>query len=135
MTKTRLRETTTRAITEGRIPAVSRLEDEVSEVLRVGGVDFRRQIAFRDPLTGRYGACVDFLLADGRVLEVNGTFWHADPRVYAGRILKPSQVRTAACWQAKIALLARLNIVPLVLWEQDFRNNPGQAIEIVLAGI
>jgi hypothetical protein len=135
VTKARLRETTARAIAEGRVPAVSRLEDKVSEVLTDMGISFQRQVCIRDPITGRYGACVDFMLADGRVLEVNGTFWHADPRVYANAVLKPAQVRTLDRWRAKIDLLARLNITPLIVWERDIRDDPRQAVEVVLAGV
>jgi G:T-mismatch repair DNA endonuclease (very short patch repair protein) len=135
VTKARLRETTTRAIAEGRIPAVSGLENKVAAILSEIGIGFQRQVGVRDPITGRFGACVDFLLDDGRVLEVNGTFWHADPRVYPETGLKPAQIRTLDRWAAKVALLSRLNITTLVLWELDFRKNPRQAVEIALAGV
>src|SRR5699024_281803 len=42
---------------------------------------------------GRFVACVDFMLSDGRALEVNGTFWHTDPRVYPDGPTFPAQVR------------------------------------------
>ena len=133
-TKAKLRVTTARAIADGRIPAVSRLEDEVAQVLLNIGTAFRRQVHIRDPTTGRFCALCDFVLADGRALEVNGTFWHADPRVYPDGPVHAAQRRTAVRWVGKIAALRRLGIALVVLWEYDFRKNAREAVEAVLCG-
>lgn len=132
--RARLRETTARAIAEGRIPRVSKLEYEVAEVLDRLGVRYDHSVGLRDSL-GRYCAALDFLLADGRALEVNGTFWHADPRVYPDGPVHPAQIRTAAAWERKLAVLESQGIPLIVLWEQDFRDNPAEAVRVALSGV
>lgn len=134
-TKLRLREATARAIAAGRVAPVSQCENDVATILDSLGIGYSRQIALRDPATGRFGACVDFLLTDGRVLEVNGTFWHADPRVFPAGPIHASQHRTASRWQRKVALLQSLKIPLHVVWECDIRENPRQAVEVALARI
>jgi len=131
-TRTKLRVTTARAIAEGRIPAVSKLEDDVAAVLTAIGITYRRQHQIRDPETGRFCALCDFLLDDGRVLEVNGTFWHADIRKYPAGPRTLAQLRTADRWARKIAALSKLGIPLVVLWELDFRKNPTEAVQVAL---
>lgn len=133
-TRRRLSETTARAIAEGRIPSVSQLEDEVAEVLDSLGLVYSRQVSIRGK-GGRYAACVDFLLADGRALEVNGTFWHSDPVVYPEGPVYPSQIRSAERWQRKVEALDALSIPLVVVWEREFRNDPTEAVRIALATV
>jgi G:T-mismatch repair DNA endonuclease (very short patch repair protein) len=133
-TRARLRETTARAIAEGRIPSVSKLEDVVAKELDALGVGYRRQVAMRGA-RGRYVASVDFLLDDGRVLEVNGTFWHADPRAYPEGPVHPAQVRTAERWSRKVAALANQDIAVVEVWEMDLRKDVAEAVRVALATV
>lgn len=126
-TRARLSEATARSIAEGRVPAVSSLEDVVSAELDRLGVAHRRQVAIRGE-GGRFVACVDFLLDDGRAVEVNGTFWHADPRRYPDGPRFPAQVRTAERWARKVAALESLGVPLVVVWEDDLRDGPTQAL-------
>lgn len=126
-TRARLSEATARAIAEGRIKPVSQLEDEVARHLDTLGVGYVRQHPIRGA-HGRYVACADFLLEDGRVLEVNGTFWHADPRVYPDGPTLPAQIRTAERWGRKIEALSALGVTVIVVWEQDVRDSGSQAV-------
>jgi len=130
-TRARLSEATARAIAEGRVPAVSGLEDEVAAELERQGVVFERQVAIRGE-RGRFVACADFVLNDGRVLEVNGTFWHADPRVFPDGPVFPSQVRTAERWANKMDALTALGVEVLVAWEQDLRDDLAQTLLVTL---
>jgi len=132
--RARLSEATARAIAEGRVPAVSKLENVAAEVLDGLGIGYRRQVAIRGP-RGRYVASVDFMLDDGRVLEVNGTFWHADPRVYPGGPTYPAQKRTAERWARKLAALDALGIRVIEVWEKELRNDPAQAVRVALATV
>lgn len=132
--RARLSEATTRAMAEGRISAVSKLEDVAAKALDLHGVTYRRQVGIRGAL-GRYVACVDFLLDDGRVLEVNGTYWHTDPRVYPDGPLFPSQRRSAAQWVRKVAALESLGIPLVVVWELELRDDPAEAIRVALAAV
>ena len=133
-TITRLREATARHIAEGRVPAVSQLEDIAAQALDALGVPHRRQVAIRGE-HGRFAACVNFLLGDGRALEVNGTFWHADPRAYPDGPAFPAQRRTAERWDRKIAALAALSIPVVVVWERELRDDPAQALRVALAAV
>lgn len=133
-TRARLSETTARAIAEGRIPAVSKLEDVAAEALDALGVGYRRQVNIRGP-HGRYVASVDFMLADGRALEVNGTFWHADPRVYPDGPVFPAQKRTAERWARKVAALDALGITVVEVWEKELRDDPAEAVRVALATV
>lgn len=130
-TRARLREATASAIAEGRIPAVSGLEDLVAAELERQGVAFERQVAVRGT-RGRFVACADFMLEDGRALEVNGTFWHADPRAYPDGPIFPAQIRTAERWLRKMDALAGLGVVVLVAWEQDLRDDLAQTLRVTL---
>jgi G:T-mismatch repair DNA endonuclease (very short patch repair protein) len=133
-TRARLSETTARAIAEGRIPAVSKLEDVVAKELDALGVGYRRQVAVRGP-RGRFVASVDFLLDDGRAVEVNGTFWHSDPRSYPDGPVFPAQRRTAERWARKLTALAELGITVIELWEKELRDDPAQAVRVALATV
>lgn len=126
-TRARLAETTARAIADGRIPTVSRVEDEVADALDALGIGYRRQVSVRGAL-GRYVACVDFMLDDGRALEVNGTFWHADPRSYPDGPVYPSQRRTHERWCRKVAALESLGIALVVVWEYDVEQGACDAV-------
>lgn len=130
-TRARLSEATARAIAEGRVNAVSKLEDEVADELTRLGVAFTRQHLVRGE-RGRFIACVDFMLGDGRALEVNGTFWHTDPRVYPSGPTFPAQKRTQERWARKIAALDALGIPVVVVWEQDLRNGLTDALQVAL---
>ncbi len=86
-----------RAMIDGKVSCVSGLEDAVAVVLNELEIEYRRQAGIRDPSTGRYCACVDFALDEQTVIEVNGAYWHADPRLYPTARFIP---RSAVAWQA-----------------------------------
>lgn len=121
-----------KAIADGRLPRVSALERDVGEVLRALGVNALPQEHFRDA-RGRFGAAVDFFLPGyGVVLEVNGTFWHADPRVYPAGPQHPSQKRVAAQYARKVRFLDGLGIPVVELWELDFKADPEGSVRAAL---
>lgn len=132
--RARRSEATTRAMAEGRISSVSKLEDIAAEALTLQGVGYRRQVGIRGPL-GRFVGCADFLLDDGRVLEVNGTYWHSDPRAFPDGPQFPSQRRTEAQWARKTAALEALGIPLIVVWERELRDDPAEAIRVALAAV
>jgi hypothetical protein len=125
-TRRKLAEATTRNLAAGKLRRVSRLEDEVAQVLAALGIGFARQFGLRDD-RGRFVAVLDFLLADGTALEVNGTYWHADPRTYPAG-LNATQRRNAVAWRRKVAALAVAGVPLVVVWEADFRQHPRQAV-------
>lgn len=122
-----------KAIAEGRIPRVSKLEVEVGDVLRQLGVTRVPQYAIHDA-RGRFAAVIDYFLPDfGVALEVNGTFWHADPRAYPNGPEKPSQERTVAKYARKEVLLRQRGIPLVEVWEMDFRSDPELTVRSALS--
>jgi len=118
----------------GRVKRVSKLEDTVAATLDILGVRYARQAPIRCTTTGRYVACVDFLLADGRPLEVNGTYWHADPRAYPNGPLHASQKHTAEKYNAKMKKLEMQGISVLEVWELDVDADALGAVKRAIGG-
>lgn len=131
-TKAKLSRIMAEAIAGGRIPRVSQAEQEVAPILEKLGIPFHPQHRMRGD-KGRFAAVVDYFLPDrNTALEFNGTFWHADLRVYPHGPEHPSQKRTAAKYQRKRAFLAQQGITVAEVWELDFKENPEQAVRDAL---
>ena len=130
--KEKMRLSTARRIAEGKIPAVSLLEGVVADQLRHLRVSFARQMPIRDPNTGCFCALVDFQLDANTVLEVNGTFWHADIRFFPNGTVHPAQVRTAQRYARKSTKLGELGITIIEVWEQDVKANALSAVRDAL---
>lgn len=104
---------------DGKIKRVSSLEDRVAIELSRRGFVFARQQGIHSKGHRGYIGCVDFMLADGRVIEVNGTFWHTDPRKYPNGPVYASQKYAAEKYNKKVAILAELGVPLIELWEMD----------------
>jgi len=134
-TKKRLRHTTAKAIAEGKFNRVSKLEYKVANEIKKFGVPFIHQYPIRDVVTGRWAACVDFFISKFNLaIEVNGTFWHADPRFYNPNHLHKSQMRTRQRYQAKLILLDKHKISLVEIWEYDIRKDATKAVVDALKG-
>jgi len=92
--------------------AYNRLEARLAKMLDAAGVEYRWQF----PL-GPYA--YDFLLPDKLLVEVHGTYWHADPRVYEGRTLTPDQRRNRLHDVDKKLFAAARGYRLEVVWEAD----------------
>lgn len=127
-TKAKLSEAAARQLARTKnVFASSKIEGVVARELDLLGVTYERQFVFRDP-KGRFSAVVDFWFPTlRRVLEVNGTFWHADPRFYSSPLL-PIQERAVAKYQRKLEALSALCIPVHEVWEMDLKKEPGQAV-------
>lgn len=131
-TKAKLSITTAKAIAEGRIPRVSGLEQRVEKVLHKLGINFLAQHGIRD-VQGRYGAVLDFYLPDENIaLEVNGTFWHSDPRAYPDGPVKHSQFRVAERYQKKLSFLTNQGVRVVEVWEMDFTADAEGSVRAAL---
>lgn len=117
---------------EGRVASVSGIEDLVANELDRLGIGFTRQNTVRDPATGLFCACVDFMLENVVALEVNGTFWHTDPRVYPSGPIYASQQRTLDKYTNKLKALDRLRISVVEIWEIDIRDDLAAAVHTAL---
>jgi G:T-mismatch repair DNA endonuclease (very short patch repair protein) len=134
-TRKKLSASTAKAIAEGRIPRISKFEREVGVVLRSLGVKAQPQHGIRDA-QGRFRAVLDFWLPElGVGVEANGTFWHADPRVFPQGPEHASQKRTAERYARKMALLNLRGVPVIEVWEKDFREDPKGAVQDALRGL
>lgn len=107
---------------------VSSVEDKVAEALDELGIEYERQKGIRNE-RGRYAALVDFyLVGSNQILEVNGTFWHSDPRLYPNGPEYQSQKELAEKYRKKIKFLKSKGYVVKEIWELDVEKNPVEAV-------
>lgn len=106
--------TTCQQIAEGRTgKAFNKLEQRVAKHLTAQGVDFIWQYP-----SGRF--VFDFYVpATNTLIEVHGTFWHADPRFYSVTNLTPIQKRNVENDRKKAAHAKAKGYTLQVLWEAD----------------
>ena len=93
----------------------NQLEARLAKLLDAAGVDYRWQF----PL-GQY--VYDFLLPNRTLVEVHGTYWHADPRSYEGKTLTPDQRRNLLHDVDKRLYAASRGHRLKVVWEADIRE-------------
>ena len=93
---------------------VSTLEDEFKKLLYELGVQFETQYKLK-----QYRC--DFKI-DNLLIELQGTFWHADSRIYKDPkyTLQKNAIRRDA---AKKKLILKLGYKYAQIWEYDFYNN------------
>ena len=87
----------------------------MATLLDAARVDYRWQF----PL-GPY--VYDFLLPDRLLVEVHGTYWHADPRSHEGKTLTPDQRRNRLHDVDKRLYAASRGYRFKVVWEADVRK-------------
>ena len=109
----------------------SGLEDEVAASLTTLGVSFERQKLIKGA-NGKYVACVDFWMEGDIALEVNGTFWHSDPRRYPNGPIYESQKAAFKAYPKKLAALEALEVRVVEIWELDFKAEGITALKSVL---
>lgn len=74
----------------------------------------------------------DYYLPEHRlIIEVNGSYWHADPRLYEGKTLTRVQKHDVKVdeYKQKWALLHGIPI--LYVWEKDIRENPSEVMKML----
>jgi G:T-mismatch repair DNA endonuclease (very short patch repair protein) len=131
-TKRRLSEAQALNMASGKVSRISKLETAVGACLTRRGIKVVPQFLVRGE-GGRYIACCDFYLPDLKLaVEVNGTYWHADPRVYPNGPDTPSQKRTCEKYAVKRAALKVLGIKVREVWEEDFKKDPEGSVSAAL---
>ena len=103
----------------------SKLEDKfVKNILKKCGVEFQYQ--FKAESIGRY---FDFYIPEANtIIEINGGYWHSDPRLYEGKELTPVQKKNQKVdkWKKKWADEHRIPIY--YFWEKDINENPEKVL-------
>lgn len=101
------------------VPTESQLEKQVGKILRKLGYKFRKQVAMYSTRKKCRGVFDFFLDAHDVAIEVNGTYWHSDPRAYPDGPVYKTQRRNARSWKKKMRYAKDRGIDVLVLWELD----------------
>lgn len=104
------------------------LEAKLAKLLDAAGIEHRWQF----PL-GRY--VYDFLLPNRTLVEIHGTYWHADPRVYDGRTLTPDQRRNRLHDVDKKLFAASRGYRLKVVWEADIRKGRLKVDDLLDSGL
>ena len=72
----------------------------------------------------------DYYLPDHNlIIEVNGTYWHADNRIYEGKKLTKTQLHDLKVDEYKKKWACLHGIPILYVWEKDIRENPSSVMK------
>lgn len=98
----------------------SKLEKKfMEEFLDRLGVEYEYQ--YKAESIGRY---YDFRInPNGPIIEIQGTYWHADPRVYEDKNLNRTQRRDRKIDEIKKTWCALHGIKLIYIWEKDINEN------------
>jgi G:T-mismatch repair DNA endonuclease (very short patch repair protein) len=107
--------------------AFNRLEAKLARLLDEAGVDYQWQ--FR---VGRF--VYDFLLPGRRLVEVHGTYWHADPRFHTDGSLTPAQRRNRVHDLRKRFHAAERGYRYIAVWEHDIESGAVRAGDLAGGG-
>lgn len=93
-----------------------------------------------DELSIKYVYCAelgnfkpDFLLENGKIIEVNGDYWHCNPRIYGNGPEDEIQVKHVLRDYSKKCYYLSNNIDYIEVWEHDINHNPNLIIEQIKA--
>lgn len=87
------------------------------------------QTQFKAESIGRY---YDFYLPEYNTLfEINGGYWHADPRLYEGKELTPVQKKSKKIDKIKYKWALEHKIPIYYFWEKDIIETPGEILKTV----
>lgn len=91
------------------------------------GIKYQTQ--FKAESIGRY---YDFYIESANLLiEIDGGYWHSDPRIYEGKELTPTQKRNKRVDKDKDKWAKEHKIPLLRLWEDDINNKPDEVMELL----
>lgn len=121
--------TTCKQIQDGKTgKAYNKLEQTVAALLDGSGITYEQQYRI-----GRF--LFDFFLPESNTLiEVHGTFWHADPRRYGNKPLSKIQQRNVANDARKVERAVRDGYKFVVLWEYDVYHSANPLAGIAING-
>lgn len=94
---------------------VTWIEREIEMFLTESKLNFQAQ--------GKIGKFKPDFIVGNLVIETNGTYWHADKRVYSKKDLTERQKQAVAKDKRKFKYLKNLGYEVLVIWEKDINEN------------
>ena len=91
------------------------------------GVNYKWQFEAKD--IGRF---FDFrILPKGPIIEVNGGYWHADPRLYEAKDLNLIQKKNIRVDETKRHWAISHGIPIYYIWEKDIHDNPSMVMKFL----
>ena len=102
----------------------SSFEEDVAEILTDNHISFVRQ-AYCRPFH------IDFVVNKNIALECNGTYWHADPRVYKQNTKNQLLQYAIERDKRKLKLLTKYYKKVIILWQKDFYVNPNILLTLI----
>ena len=106
----------------------SKLEEKFAkQFLDKLGINYVYQ--YKAESIGRY---YDFRICPelhGPIIEVQGGYWHADPRLYEGKKLDKTQQRDLKIDEIKRKYCERNGIKLIYVWEKDINETPNKVME------
>ena len=103
--------------------AYNQLEAKLARLMDEAGIDYQWQFRL-----GRY--VYDFRLSNHTLIEVHGSYWHGDPRIYPPDKLTPTQRRNLRNDTVKAEFARLCGYRVKVVWELDIRAGRITAIEL-----
>lgn len=108
----------------------SKLEEKFArEFLDKLGVKYTYQ--FKAESIGRYYDFRIFPDEGGPCIEIQGTYWHADPRIYEGKELTKVQKWDIKVDEIKKKYCDTHNIRLIYIWEKDINENPNKVLSLL----
>lgn len=97
------------------------IEREVQIILQQLGIPFKAQETVR-------GFVADFKLADNKLIEVHGDYWHCNPRIYPEpkNEIQKAKVRID---KVKHQVYTKLGYDVLYIWELELNENRAEVVE------
>jgi len=115
------------AMIQGKTP--TKIEEKMKIFLNENNIKFKKNKF----LNGFY---VDFYLTDyDFVIECDGDYWHANPKIYKNKKLTKPQIKNKQRDYRKNKMLNENKIKFLRFWESDIKNNFNQIKKDVLSSI
>lgn len=109
----------------------TRIESFVKEFLIKNNISYTKEYFIKSENNKRY--FYDFLISNNKIIEVNGDYWHTNPKVYTSNCtLTDVQKRNIINDINKEKLLKELEYQLLIVWEYDIYKTPNEVKETIL---
>lgn len=90
------------------------------------GVEYDYQ--YKAEEIGRY---YDFKIKDGPIIEIQGSYWHGDERLYEEKDLNRTQKRTMYIDSLKKKWALAHGIPIYYIWEKDINESPQKVMQML----
>lgn len=110
---------------------INKIEQKVENWLKDNNIEY----SYSCILNGKDGDNYqyDFIIHNKKILiEVNGTYWHADPRVYSTKNLNALQLSKIKRDKIKKEVAKLYGFTLLYIWEMDINNNDFSSLKGIL---